>query len=564
MSDGTADQPPRAGDQPAQVGRVEGIARSSVVMAAGTLTSRVLGLFRTTLLASIVGLTGYTGDAFGVANTLPNQFYLILAGGVFNAVLVPQIVKASTHADGGRDYVNRLLTLGITLLVVATTATTLAAGPLVRLFARFDDPDALTLATVFAYVCLPQIFFYGLYTLLGQVLNAHGRFAAYMWAPVVANIVSLAGLGAFLVLGFEREAPPSQWSPAMVAVLAGSATLSIVLQALFLVIPLKRMGFRYRPVWGFRGVGLGTASQVAKWSFAAVLVAQLGFVVTSRVLTETTTAASLAGVVAPGRNAYDNAFLLFMLPHSLVTVSLATALFTRMSGAVHEGRTDDLRADLLRGLRAPAVLLVPGSIFGVVFGPVLTRAFFFRSSAADTDAVASVMVALFVGIIPFGWLYLSERFFFAHSDARTPFFIQTLVTALAVTSALVASRFDLGVVAPALALGQSLAYAVGAAVGFTLVRRRLGRIGLRPVASAYLRLGVPALAAAIAGLAAMHATLGDPVTRGPLVCIVLTVAAGVLVLGAALIGGRLLGVSEVHDLTSRVSRLLRRRLRRTA
>lgn len=540
------------------------VARSSVVMAAGTLTSRVLGLVRAVLLAGIVGLTGYTGDAFGVANTLPNQFYLILAGGVFNAVLVPQIVKASSHADGGQEFVNRLITLGVLLLTVATTVTTLAAWPLVRVFAKFDDPDALALATVFAFVCLPQIFFYGLYTLLGQVLNAHHRFAAYMWAPVVANLVALTGLIVFLALGFPRGAAPNQWTPAMIAVLAGSATLSIALQAACLVIPLRRMGFRYRPVWGFRGVGLGTASRVALWSFAAVLVSQLGFVVTSRVLTEATTLAKAAGVVAPGRNSYDQAFLLFMLPHSLVTVSVVTALFTRMSGAAHEARAADLRADLLRGLRMPAVILIPGTVYGMTFGPVLTRAFFVGNSPDQTNAVASVMIALFVGIVPFGWLHLSERFFYAHSDARTPFLIQCLVTAFATAMALVASQLDVRITGPVLGLGQSLAYVLGAGVGFALIRRRLGPLRLGGVLVTYVSLLLPALFASLACYVTMLVVVGNPVVRGPVWSLLVAVVAGIVVLGGTLGGGALLGVAEVRTITAPVLARLRRLARRSA
>ena len=110
---------------------------------------------------------------------------------------------------------------------------------------------------MFAVICLPQIFFYGLYTILGQVLNAHGRFAGYMWAPALANIVAIAGLVWFQRAGFPTSAAPADWTPEMIAILAGSATLSIVVQALSLVIPLRRIGFRYRPVWGIRGHGLG-------------------------------------------------------------------------------------------------------------------------------------------------------------------------------------------------------------------------------------------------------------------------------------------------------------------
>ena len=260
----------------------------------------------------------------------------------------------------------------------------------------------------------------------------------------------------------------------------------------------------------------GTASTVALWSFGAVLVSQLGFVVTSNVLTEATDRARVTGVIAAGRGAFDNAFLLFMLPHSLITVSLVTALFTRMSSAVHESRISDLRADIGRGLRMPAVILIPGTVYGLVFAPVLTRAFFFNNQASQTNAVASVMVTLFIGVVPFGWLYLSERFFFAHSDARTPFRIQLVVTSLATLGALLASRLDVRFTAPGVGLGQSMAYAAGAGIGFLLIRRRIGRLGLAGVLTAYLRLLVPSLLAAGLLTVLVRVTVGDPVAQGPL------------------------------------------------
>lgn len=532
------------------------VARSGLIMASGTATSRVLGLVRVALLGGIIGTTGLTADAFQVANTLPNQFYLILAGGILNAVLVPQIIKADTHEDGGEAFINRLITLALALLTVVTILTTAAAPWLVRLYFDTTNPQALALSTTFAYVCLPQIFFYGLYTVLGQVLSARGRFAAYMWAPVIANVIALGGLITFLVLRLPSQAQPQEWTPLMIWVLAGSATVSIAIQAVFLVIPLRRMGFRYRPTWGFRGVGLGSASKVAQWTFAAVLVAQAGFIVTSKTLTWASDNA-LPGQDFAGRFAFDNAFLLFMLPHSLVTVSLVTALYTRMSRAVATRDQVALRADLLKGLRLPAVVLVPGVVVGIAFSPLLLRAFLLGNSTTQTDAVAVVAMALFLGVIPYGWVYLSERYFYAHENARTPFFVQVVVTSVSVTGALLARSIGPGTAAIVIGVGQSLAYAVGGVLGFTLVRRQVGRIGIASVLTTYLRLGVPAVLTAGALLFALHRfTEGHALARIPGAGL----AAGCALVTAAVSWGvaHALRVPEVGELLGPLVRRLRR------
>ena len=147
------------------------IASSSLAMAAGSVASRLLGVIRQSLIVVAIG-QGITANTFTTANTLPNIIYMIIAGGVLNSVLVPQLVKAAKAPDGGRAYTDRLMTVGLGALLLVTVVSTLLAGWLVRLYAINLQGSALELATFFAVITLPQIFFYGLYGLLGQVLNA--------------------------------------------------------------------------------------------------------------------------------------------------------------------------------------------------------------------------------------------------------------------------------------------------------------------------------------------------------------------------------------------------------
>ena len=532
------------------------LARSSAAMAAGTAVSRLLGFLRTALLLGIVGI-GLSGDAFDVANTLPNQFYLLLAGGVLNAVLVPQITKAATHDDGGHDFVNRLLTLSLTVVAVATLVATALAPLLVRLFSQGWDPRTITLSTAFALICLPQVFFYGLYTVLGQVLNARGQFAAYMWAPALANIVAVGGLLWFAAIA-PHQPGVGQWTGEMVWVLAGTATLGVVVQSLALVLPLRRGGFRFRPVWGFRGVGLGSASRVALWTFAALGVSQLGFVVTSKVLTRANDLMTASGVVGAGKAAYTSAFLLFMLPHSLVTLSLVTALFTRMSTAAHAGDSRAVVEDLGRGLRMPAVLLVPGTVAAVLLGTAGVRLVFFRNSDPQAHAIAAVMIAMMLGLLPFGWLYLIQRVYYAYEDARTPFLLQLVVTAIATAVNLAAFFADPAKVGVLVGIGQTVSNLAAALLGFWLLRRRFGLLQLRATTRLYVRLVAASLAGAgvvwpvVAGIGL--AGLGR-FAEAPL-----QLAAGGAVFVAVVLGlAHVMRVQEVDQLLDPVLRRLRNR-----
>lgn len=535
------------------------IARSSAIMAAGSLASRILGLVRNTLTIAIVGLNAVPADAWNAANTLPNIFHLLIAGGVLNAVIVPQITKAMRHEDGGTVYVNRLLTLSITVLAGVTLVLTLAAPLLISLVVSgtWDGP-ARGLATAFAVICLPQVFFYGLYTLLGQVLTAHSRFGMFMWAPALANLVAILGLGWFLVTDAPIKAPVSQWSPTMVAVLAGSATLSIALQALVLIPSLRRTGLRFRPVWGVRGSGLGGASRMAMWAFAAVSIGQLGYFVNSRVLTGATNRAAEAGIEGAGLTAYANAYLLFMLPHGLVTVSLVTALFTRLSHAAHARDTAAVTADLRRGMMMPAVILIPATAIVVLLAPFILSTILLGTPRSATDASVGVLVTMMLGLVPYGWFFLVQRAYYAYEDGRTPFVLQALVTLIAVGVTLFGSTRPVEHVATWVGVGQSLSNLAAAVLGLWLLRRRLGPLGLGRVLQQNIRLLLATVVASLVGWVALRA-LGTVIDGRTYVgALVTTGVVATLVLVVSLAVAARLRVREVVDVLDPVRRRLSR------
>ncbi len=535
--------------------------RSSAVMAAGTFVSRLLGFVRAIALTGLLGVTAaLANDTFATANTVPNQVYNLIAGGLLNAVLVPQITRASRHEDGGQAFLDRLLTVALVALA-AVTVLVVAFAPLVPVVLNDGSWDAPTraLAVAFAFWCLPQVFFYGLYTVLGQVLNARGRFGAYMWAPVLNNVVAIGGIVAMYVWigGYDRVSnphPPSTWTPGQIALLGGTATLGVVLQALVLLAPLRSIGFRYRPRFGWRGVGLGSAGRVAGWTFAAALVGQLAFVVTTR----SVTGASSDG--GPGQGAYGNAYLLFVLPHSLVTVSLVTALFTRMSRSAADGDTRAVRRDLSLGLRLTGVATVLATAGLLALGPDLTSTLFAANSLAESRAIGYAVMAMSLGLVAFSAQYLFQRAFYAYSDARTPFLVQLPVAAvIAGGSWLSAQALSPQHVVVGIGLGMAAGYTVGALLSAGLLRRRLAGLDGAHVLRTYVRL---ALAGAGAGLVGWGVSLGSHALLAGRAASVLALVVGgaaVLVVFAALC--RRLHVRELDEVAGPLLRRLPARLR---
>ena len=211
-----------------------GIGRASLVLASGTIVSRVLGFISAVMLTQTIGALGSGANTFALANQLPNNIYAIVAGGVLSAVLVPQIVRASVDADGGQWFINRLVTIGIAVFLVAGIVATLAAPLLIRLYTASADSagdrgfttDEISLAVAFAYWCLPQVLFYALYTLFGEVLNARRVFGPFTWAPAINNVVAIGGMIAFGLMFDVDVRDATAWTPAMIAVLGAQVVIA--------------------------------------------------------------------------------------------------------------------------------------------------------------------------------------------------------------------------------------------------------------------------------------------------------------------------------------------------
>ncbi|MCM6761338.1 murein biosynthesis integral membrane protein MurJ [Rathayibacter sp. ZW T2_19] len=473
------------------------LGRASAVLASGTMVSRILGFVMSLVFTQTIGLTGQGSDAFTVANGLPNTIYAILAGGALNAVLVPQIVRAGLQADGGRKYIDKLLTLALLVLVAAAAVATLAAPLLVQLAAGQFGPEQTRLAVTFAYWCLPQVFFYGLYTILGEVLNARGSFGPFTWTPVVNNVVTIAGLIAFQQLfGSDTEGDllATDWTPAMITLLAGSATLGVALQAILLVFFWKRVGLRYRPDFRFRGVGLSRAGRIAGWTFATLLLTVVvGFL-------ENNVVSGASGENASA-TALQKAWLVFMLPHSIVAVSIATAYFTKMSGHASRGEMTDFRRDVSTSIRVVGLLLFFCAAALVVCATSFAR--MFSSDPGDTFQMAQIITAHVVVLPLFSTLAIVQRAFYALNDGRTPF-VYTLVQAVVITiGCLLAFGLPPEFTTIFVAASISVGVAVQSLLACVLLRRKLGGWGGTRIVFRFAQFALATLPAIGAGVLVM-------------------------------------------------------------
>ena len=533
---------------------------SSAVMAAGTVVSRLSGFVRGALLAAALGL-GLHAELFNIANTLPNMIYILVAGGVFNAVLVPQLVRAMKNdPDGGDAYANRVITLAALFLAGVTAVLVIAAPLVMRVFlsARYFEPDyaeQLDSVIAFARYCLPQVFLYGMFVLVGQVLNARRVFGPMMWAPIANNVIVVLVLLGYL--GIYGPAAGDElsggYTAGQEALLGLGSTLGIAVQLLVLVPWLRRAGFIYKPRFDFRGAGLGHTFRLGFWTVLFVIVNQVAYTVVVRL------ASDGAATGGTGYTVYSFAFVTIMVPHSIVTVSLATAMLPRLSQHAADDDLPGVATSVASTLRQALALIVPVAVLLPLISQDAARLVWGHGAAADTYDTVGVAIALFApGLVLFTSHNLLQRGFYALERTRTEFWVQCVIAATNITLALVLT----GGTGPedtaaGLVLAYGGAYLVGVVGSYLLLRHVLGGLDTPLLVRFLVRLVIAVGLAAVAGYA-VRAGVDAVLAPGDVQAIVslaLVTLSGAVVY---LLVSRMLRIAEVNAVVGLVTSRLGR------
>jgi putative peptidoglycan lipid II flippase len=537
--------PPRTHARPAT--QRSSLVRSGAGMAVGTLVSRGTGFLRTLVLVYAIGIS-YLGNAYNNANTLPNTVYYLMLGGIFTSVVVPLLVRAAKRdPDHGEAYAQRMFTLGAVALLVVTVVATLAAGPLVDLYApTIHGPPGSRygaehhLMVVWAYFFIPQIFFYGMSSLIGAILNTRGRFAAPMWTPVINNLVVIAVGGLYVVtVGLNKD--PQNISSAGVQLLGIGTTLGVVAQTVALFPSLRGAGFRWRPTLGFRPGEVTEMRRMAAWMSVYVVSQWAGNLIVQIV-------ANAASGGLNGYSAYSIAWQLFQLPYAIVGISVITALLPRMSDHASSRRYSLVRDDFSIGVRLASVIVVPAAIYlGVLGGPLAEFLFSHGSSGNPGHAryIGEVFGLFSLGLVPYMLTQLQLRVFYSFQDSRTAAFVGLLTMGISIAADYIAlSLLPRPDVVAGLAVAYGIANLAGAVAGWALLLRRVGSLDGWAIARSLSRMHlatVPGLAFAVVVMIGAGRVVHDPsVTYGLVVTVV--GGGGAVVLYA--LSARALRVSE--------------------
>ena len=474
----------------------EGTSNTSVVRATGsmavaTLISRVTGFIRTVLIGAALGPA--VASAFNTANTLPNIITEIVLGSVLTALVVPVLVRAEKEdEDHGARFIRQLFTLTVTLMTVVTVLAVACAPLLTRLFLDDEGKVNVVQATSFAFLVLPQIFFYGLFSLFMAILNTKEHFRPGAWAPVANNVVSIAVLLLYMLLpGSLNPAAPASISNPHVALLGLGTTLGVVVQCLIMMPALRKLRIDLRPLWGiddrlkqFGGMALAIITYVA--------ISQAGYIVTTRI-------ASTASEAAP--IIYQQHWMLLQVPYGIIGVTLLTAIMPRLSRNAADGDDKAVVRDLTLGTKLTFIALIPIIVFMTALGPDIGHALFaYGNFDGDTARTLGLTISFSAfTLIPYALVMLHLRVFYAREEAWTPTMIIAGITATKIVLSYLAPMVADSTQSVVVLLGAAngFGFIAGALIGAFLLRRKLGTLE----AATVMRTSLWAAGAGLIGIA---------------------------------------------------------------
>jgi putative peptidoglycan lipid II flippase len=531
---------PPMSESPAKTSGGEIVRRAGIV-AAGTLTSRILGAVRDAVVAAVFAL-GAT-DAFWLAFTIPNALRVLLGEGAVSAAFVPVFTEVQERAgrERAKEFFENLVgAMAVVLLVV--TAFGVAAAPwIVKAYAFGFQRDPALFETTVALTRLlfPYIFLMGISALMMGALHARKRFAAPAFAPALLNVSLIAS--AFLVVPLVV----SRGFPAIFALAVG-ALLGGALQIAAQAPSLRREGLLVRPSVGFGDIYVRKCARLMVPLLAGLGVYQLN-VLLSRLFASFLPTGSVSYLYYGQR--------LAEIPQGMFALAIASAALPSLSDAVAKGHEAEAKRLFRHALRLSLFVAVPAGIALMVLAKPAVTVFFGRGhyDAYAIEETARSFVWQAAGI----WAVASVRtivpMFHAHNDTRTPVLASALnlVTFVALSLSLMGPMQHAG-----LALATTAASVAQLVALLWLLRRRSGDLGFSELSSSLAK--ILAASSAMGIVVAVGTSLGNWELGGNdprnLLVFAVTAALGLVVyLGVA----AALRAPELEDLRNAVRRRMR-------
>ena len=490
--------------------RASGIGRTSLGASAGTLGSTVIGFGRTLALAAAIG-TGLVADSYNIANQVPNQVFLLLGGGTVGFVFVPQLIRHARFSEKRGDEYGSLLLLGGAIFGLFVTIALIALSPtVIRLMGGSSWGAAQSsLGLHLSLWCIPQIFFYALYSVASQLMNARGRFSSVAGIPTVNSVVVILACIPIIVVGTVQTNAPESVRPWEIWLLGGSTLLGSAVQAILLIIVLRAIGFKLSYRFPLRGLGLRATVATGLFTLVAAASFQVANLVTAGISTQAGSAAKALGFDGRGYTAFFYARTLLLVAQSVASASLANVLLQRLSGHYAGGDKETAADELNEAILAVGAFLIPVMAGIICLGPLGTELLFTRgeTSSAAAHYIGIVLAVLAFGLLPYALHDLLIRPFFAVHNAK-----RVLQSSAFISAIWIAGAFSAGIFLPpehvpiGIAAAFGLSYLIDLPLKLWSLHNSLSFRISSGVARGYLRaLAAGGVAAIITGAILMYA-----------------------------------------------------------
>ncbi|WP_376975451.1 murein biosynthesis integral membrane protein MurJ [Arcanobacterium hippocoleae] len=543
------------------------MAKSSLIMALGTFVSRILGMIRSPILLTlVVGLNSPIASSFDVANQLPNIVFNIIAGGLINAVLVPAIVQAAQRERGdASQFINKLITLSIVTLGLITLVITLCAPFIVTAFASTMDQQWYQITVIFAYWCLPQIFFYGLYSVFGQILNARESFGPYTWAPVLNNVVAIIGFLIILIVFGSPTLPQTQdvavWTGSRSLALAIFSTFGVAMQALILFLPMRWAGIRYRPDFNWRGTGLGNVGKTSFWVLLTTLAGIIPTMIQTNVFAGTLPRAKALGLdldTVAGNAAHTVTNSIYYLPISLVAVSITTATFTKVSRAAAAQKFRQVSAISARTANTLASFSFLATTLMIVLAYPIARVFVPGGSNGEINSLAWLIMVSSVAVTPGGLILVFKNICYACNATRAAFFAIFPAQITVAGGILLCGLFPPQYTVLA---GEALFIFTNSLSAFALMwysRKLIGHIGGWYMLRTHLALMLVTAICVTLGLFTMHKIGFAVISANIFIAMLTIICASIIITALYFAFGKLFRISQIDQMLDFLRKTLRK------
>ena len=510
------------------------MALNTAIFSAATGLSRIAGLIREIVAASYFGTSG-AASAFTLAFQIPNLIRALVADAALSSAFVPVFSDLLEHKRR-REALQLAGALAGLLLVVLGAITLLfiwLAPIVIPIFTGdtfTDELDALTVGL--SRVLFPIIVLLGLNGLTVGILNAYDQFTIPAIAPLVWNVVIIAGLVLLTPL-FEGDDRIYAYA---IGVVAGT-----LVQLLMTLPSLRRLGF---PIWRIRLPRRD--DPLVRRVLMLMLPVSVGLGLINIDLVLNSVIGSLVSDEAPA--AIDKAFRVYMLPQGMFSVAVATVVFPQLSRLASRRDHDRMRTVLGIGMRQIALLLVPAAAATIVLGRPIVEVLYQRGEfdAESTDLVTEALAVFAISLPLSGWNLILTRTFFS---LQKPWLPTTLaVGSLVVNVAVSLALYPIGVAG--VVLGTVVSNGVLTALLAFRLRRELDGLELARLARSFAAM-LPAAAALAATAFGVHAALDDVLGErliAQIAALAGALAAGGAVYGAIVLALRLPEARQILDL----------------